>query len=70
MKMRGDRIFYGCKWTGALAAGGSTDRVTLAPDPAYAFARFDDLEADPVKAAKGESVAFASTTDAIGNLLR
>lgn len=61
-----DSVFY----NPVLAAGRNTDHVTLGPDPDYAFPSFDDLEADPVKAAKGESVAFAATTDAIGNLLR
>lgn len=49
--------------------GSGSQNVAIAPDPAYEFSKFDDLEADPAKAAKGVNVAFASTTDAIGNLL-
>lgn len=53
-----------------MAAGADSAHVTISPDPAYAFEKFSELEADPAKATKGVSIAFTQTTDAIGQLLR
>ncbi|KAB7741599.1 hypothetical protein F2P47_04130 [Parvibaculum sedimenti] len=53
-----------------MAAGADAEHVTISPDPAYSFEKFSEIEADPAKATKGVSVAFAQTTDAIGRLLR
>lgn len=52
-----------------MAAGADTKHVTISPDPAYAFEKFSEIEADPAKATKGVTIAFAQTTDAIGQLL-
>jgi hypothetical protein len=44
--------------------------VTIAPDPAYEFADFDALKADPEKAIKGLDGAIAQVASAMGTLLR
>lgn len=51
-------------------AGRDNEHVTISPDTTYTFKTFSDLEADPTKAVKGLDIAFAQTTDAIGQLLR
>lgn len=47
-----------------------TTNVTIAPDPAYSFPDFSDLESDPNKTVEGLDLAFAKSTEAIGTLLR
>jgi hypothetical protein len=44
--------------------------VTIAPDPAYEFADFDALKADPEKAIKGLDGAIAQVAGAMGTLLK
>ncbi len=44
--------------------------VTIAPDPAYSFADFDALIADPDRAVKGLEAALHSSSDAVGTLVQ
>ncbi len=46
------------------------NRVKLSPDPDYAFAKWTDAKAEPVKTAQGVSIAAKKTAEAIGDLLR
>ncbi|HVJ54293.1 MAG TPA: hypothetical protein VM689_17645 [Aliidongia sp.] len=45
-------------------------KVTLPPDPAYAFVDDDTLNADPPKTREAFDTALRQSTDAVGNLLR
>jgi hypothetical protein len=50
--------------------GAPENTVTIAPDPAYEFADFDALTADPAKAAKGLDTAIEQVATAMGTLLK
>ncbi|HXC54016.1 MAG TPA: hypothetical protein VNU97_01855 [Rhizomicrobium sp.] len=50
--------------------GAPQKTVTLSPDPAYAFADFDTLTADPALAVKGLDAALTGTATAIGTLVQ
>jgi hypothetical protein len=50
--------------------GAPEQTVTIAPDPAYEFADFDALKADPDRAAKGLDAAIAQVAAAMGTLLK
>jgi hypothetical protein len=51
-------------------AAGSTEYITIAPDPSYGFANFDALMADPEKAVKGLQIATEQSAQAVGKLLQ
>ena len=45
-------------------------QITLSPNPAYAFATFDDLTAAPSEATAGVQSAMAQTSHTVGGLLQ
>jgi hypothetical protein len=47
-----------------------TVTVNIPPDEKYSFAKIEDLEADPVKAAEGLKIALEAAAKATANLLR
>jgi hypothetical protein len=53
-----------------VAFGQIQNTVTLSPDPAFAFTNWNDVTADPKKAAAGVTGAVDQSARAVGNLLK